>query len=784
MKLRRLTVYIALSLSCGTGQKMVPLPQGTATPSTWFTVTTDDKTFDVANHFQASIEMQISGEPFAQLLGRNLAGYNRFSPTTDLYVDPSTGDTTVDPISYSMAIECYEYSKQPMNNTSFESGAGVALAFGPVQNPMAVGDVDATNLLINRVQQYAKESSSGGPAGKNFVTVPAPLANPYNIFGWPGYFPVFLEFSKFDPSIVPSAGATRGCTFTGGYAAASMGAQVVGDYECGYNSLNLPDREGQVTKRLEPAALGFAAWKQGLWVINYWQVLHDLAGNSITQVADADLPNVGQDGNMVVGRYPDPNDPTGNTMIDGVAGVYLGDIPFEGFQGQTMLDELDNKSVFLTTKLLTGDGSTLGGGFASTKAALAYDYTSPLVWWPASTAVTEKGTDQPPSTLSWQVFPQPTGFVIADGSSDLRGLTALAAGMGEFFALTDFNNSAVGGLPSSRATFDGDPLPADNQIADGEETPHDHALAVIKVALVNTDRLHWDAKHKVLADSATVTGGVATPGSTVTAWVASYSIVALRTALRAIGSSLTLYSNDTPDTLGGATALDVTSFNGGAVPTLSARVTQMIRAQADFILANLVGSDGSVANSYDLAAGKKSSDATTLSSEASVIRGLLDAYLATSDTKYRAGAMKVWADLDKRFWMSDVRAYRTTAGVDDKLTYTPQMFGPLAGALRQYWKLVGNQPGNEQLGAEILERVGRMNKLVLNGWDDANGDNKVQYPTECTKASLQMAERALTGELSHPADGPDRDHDCVQEISVAKLPSALAAQVTLTRRSK
>jgi hypothetical protein len=58
----------------------------------------------------------------------------------------------------------------------------------------------------------------------------------------------------------------------------------------------------------------------------------------------------------------------------------------------------------------------------------------------------------------------------------------------------------------------------------------------------------------------------------------------------------------------------------------------------------------------------------------------------------------------------------------------------------------------------------------------------VQYPEECTGAGLQMAERALTGELAKAEDGGDRDHDCVQEISVAKLPAALAAEVVLKRR--
>ena len=36
---------------------------------------------------------------------------------------------------FSTAVESYEYSKQPMNNVSFESGAGPSLAYGAVMNP-------------------------------------------------------------------------------------------------------------------------------------------------------------------------------------------------------------------------------------------------------------------------------------------------------------------------------------------------------------------------------------------------------------------------------------------------------------------------------------------------------------------------------------------------------------------------------------------------------------------------------------------------------------------------
>ena len=76
----------------------------------------------------------------------------------------------------------------------------------------------------------------------------------------------------------------------------------------------------------------------------------------------------------------------------------------------------------------------------------------------------------------------------------------------------------------------------------------------------------------------------------------------------------------------------------------------------------------------------------------------------------------------------------------------------------------------------------RTNKLVANGWDDANGDNNVQYPDECTGAGLQMAERALTGELSHARRQRRSRPRLRAEIRRRKLPAALAATLVLRRR--
>ncbi|MEO7329404.1 MAG: hypothetical protein ABI193_12545, partial [Minicystis sp.] len=76
--------------------------------STTLAATTSSTRFLTADHMLASIEMQISGEPFAELLGRDVGGYDRFSAQTDNYIDPATGMLGSDPLGFSLAIESYE----------------------------------------------------------------------------------------------------------------------------------------------------------------------------------------------------------------------------------------------------------------------------------------------------------------------------------------------------------------------------------------------------------------------------------------------------------------------------------------------------------------------------------------------------------------------------------------------------------------------------------------------------------------------------------------------------
>jgi hypothetical protein len=123
-------------------------------------------------------------------------------------------------------------------------------------------------------------------------------------------------------------------------------------------------------------------------------------------------------------------------------------------------------------------------------------------------------------------------------------------------------------------------------------------------------------------------------------------------------------------------------------------------------------------------------------------------------------------------------------------------FAMLEASFRDMYELLGNQPGQEVLGQLIQTRLTRLIKLVLNGWDDRNENEVVDYPQECATLAngqphggLQLAERALSGETGSVSDDlntytpatrvitTDRESDCVRNVAAEGLPSALADEI-------
>ena len=769
------------------------MPDAGPTAPIVITATVGSTRFVTREHMLAAGEMQISGEPLAEAMGRDLGNYSRDHLPTDIYFDtaPTSGGPWIDLPGFSTGVESYEYSKQPMNNLALESGAGTSLLFGPLVNPAHVTGAAATDLMATAVQHFASGSNAVGrfvfAAGTFPTNNPSGAINPTgagtaaeNPLGWPGVWPTNHVFASFDPTIAPSGDIALACAITSDDDPGASGALGCADYECDATTLHLTDRASQIEAIITPGADGFSGWKYGLWVLNYLQVMHDSTEAAVTSVDSTDLANVGSPGNQIVGA-DDSGAPT-------AAGTFLGSSDIEGFQAQMFIASIDNRAEDWLMHLSTTDGTTLSG-FASLDAALAYSYASPLRWFPGQIAVTE--------TADASGFPAPS-YTIGSASSNLLDGIGLAMAYAEFYSLTDHGNHDVGGSQPALAYFDGDPFPADNQLPDGEATLHDRALAMLRVELVDLDRLHADPATGVLVDDVMMSGTTPARGTTTTTTNVAYTLLGLRTTLRSLTSQLELYSNNTPDTAAATTPLDSLplAYPGDGTATFGSRVRAMIASEATLLYDHLTDSNGRADVRWAVSANGAIDTQDVLDSYTAAVRGLFAAYLATGDIRYHDRAILVFDHMESVFYDADAQVYGVTAAPVVSVEFTPLRFALLQSTLRDVYELVASRPGGETREPVLEDKLARLDKLVLNGWDDRDHNRLVDWPGECVDVDaaglphggLQMAERTLTGEIGSLQEAlmpgqartatSDREHDCVPEIDDAHLPSALADSIT------
>jgi hypothetical protein len=573
-----------------------------------------DTTFDVRDHFMAAVEMQLSGEPFAQTMGRDLSYYSRDHLPTNLYFDPTIpGDYgRVDIVGFSTAVESYEFSKQPLNNVGLESGAGLAGIFGPVTNPGGLTGASALAELRTLVQSLGASSNGLGLYIHPEVTADDPL-------GWPGIWPTMMPFSSFDPHIVGTDSVSESCSITSDDDPGVTGAIQSDNYECDYTSLHLVDRDAQVSHTVDPGATGWHAWKAALWVLNYLQIMHDTAEDPISTVPEDEMALVGTPGNTILGT-DGPGTPS-------VPGVYLGSSNIEGFQAPMFIEMIQNQVEEWLTQLTTTDGKTLSG-FSSLMDATSYSTSSPLRWFPGSLAVTEVADESG--------FPRPSGFSIVTADSQLLDLAGMLGAYSSLYALTDHANLQTGGSQPARVYFDGSPFADDDQIANGQPTTHDRMLAIMRVLVVNMERMHRDPVTGLPVDVVTMNGTQVSRGTTLSADVAAYTLLSLRTARRAVDSELTLYSNTTPDIEGAPCLMD-------GLPPIAGRpfsmeldsfITSLSTAFYDYF----TDTTGTAYLGFDISLGQPTDDGTNLDAHTAAIRGLLVAYLATGNVMYRERA--------------------------------------------------------------------------------------------------------------------------------------------------
>ena len=746
-------------------------------------------------------EMQTSGEPFAQnFAGRILPYYveSRYSAYTDTYWPPSTtggltAERVTDLFGFTTAVESYEYSKYYVNMIAHQSRAGVSLINGPVLATMP-GATPFDRLRARMVTLIAATAADL----TGYATLPPPSTG-LNDFGFPGIWPSMAAYRSFDVTMAPSQLATTTCKGGApqrGYGGVGQyGGEAVPIYECDYNTLQLSSRS-QAEHVIGPGILGYTTWKEALWAIDFTGRLHDTSSNFVTQVAPQDVPLIAKQGNTIqgVGCPPGCNLVVDANGIDACPvgcepGIFIGSTPLEGMWGLTMVDVMDNAGAWLLSSLATADGTTLTG-LPSVLAAIQYDYGSPLVWFPAAIGVDEQQSSDGDGGLS-DSYPLVGNLAIADATSRSVDLAALAQGFSLFFAMTDGRNAAVGQQIGMQVEFGGADFEADNGEPDGENTAHDRALGIMRVSFVDLDRMHVDPSTGIVVDTATVTGGVVARGTAVTTTSLGHVVVGLRHLLMSCNAAVSQYGAPDPDETkdqGGilnSAPIHPPVTGGGAAPSFSGRVRGVLMAQADFVLNALTDDQGTVRNGATLSNGQwtASTDPTTLESQSAALRVLVEAWFLTQNPAYRDRARAVARTLLTTFWSDPARMFKGQAGGPDDIVMTPERFGWLQQALREIYEAIW-VPGDPLLDRAVLEdRIVRVNKLYLNGWDDLNGDQHVDKPGECLAARMQLGEQALTGEIavnnnSFPVlAGPDRESDCVLNIAYSKTASVLAGEV-------
>ncbi|NOZ08928.1 MAG: T9SS type A sorting domain-containing protein [FCB group bacterium] len=373
-------------------------------------------------------------------------------------------------------------------------------------------------------------------------------------------------------------------------------------------------------KTLNPAAMGQTLMKQYLWAQDMLGAFHDADDNGI----DPDgITSPDFDGGFEF-------DPDNN--------IFFGGDGLDGFIGMVLTAEAINKVKFIISQLAY-DGSSLG-----MVDPMTYDPMNGIKYFPHKIAVTE-------TSVHPMLPPKPDSFTVTDESSQLFDQVSLLWGTLNFKNMMDPNNSSDAQHMAYHSVFDNDPFPADMSQT-GVPGPFDLMKGASKVILQNLFALHYNGDSGTFVDESGLSGGMPAPGSVISTVNAGYLLAIFKQAIEEFAG----------------TPLEEMAYDA-------------LVAQADFLIDNLQGNDGSYYNAFTLGEGADMST-ELVESQAAAVRGLYAAYEATGNGDYLNAADAAYAALIGNFYVPAARAFRTLAGYGMS-TYTPYNFAIIAGALRE-----------------------------------------------------------------------------------------------------
>lgn len=377
-----------------------------------------------------------------------------------------------------------------------------------------------------------------------------------------------------------------------------------------------------------PQAVGMEMLKDSLWAQDYMRFMHSTK-------EDAEIDNVP------------------SSDYDKGADISIGQETTDGFNGQMLTEITWDKMTMLRDSFIY-DGTSLGA-----KLDHSYDASKTPLWLPSSVDVT---------------FSQKNGLnalgdlKVTDGSSTLRSTWMMLWPLAEFYGYSDHRTVNTNQRNGFLAVFDGDPFPVgakENLSGDPlgtvvSDDPFSIAQLLLRMMTENLDEMFFDSNEGTFVD----TWSAGKSGDTITALDAFYTVVTLQIYQRAVDALPVGYASaSSGKPLGTAEGKD-------AIAKLT--------AQSDFILKNMVSTNGLIADSFTI--GKGASGTYSVPTQFAAIRGFDAAFLATGDAKYKDAARKAYLAAEENFFDKDLGIYSNTPGKPAKLS--PWEAGTVSGAIR------------------------------------------------------------------------------------------------------
>ncbi|WP_375749579.1 hypothetical protein [Vibrio sp. HN007] len=441
--------------------------------------------------------------------------------------------------------------------------------------------------------------------------------------------------------------------------------------------------ESSFDKTLNPAATGGIFLKEVMWSQDF------LGGMHVTETeeeVEADSATMDQDGKHSLGV----------SAADGFNGMLLTEMSIDKLQ--------------IIQKMLGFDGTKLGVKFGPD-----YNPENGPIWFAHKVSVEEEKVNGVNAIKALKV---------SDSSSQLRDTWMMLWPTAEFFAFTDQREANTAQNPAFTAVFDGAPFAAApsqnidaNQVNDViADDAFSLASNISNLLFQNIAALHFnDEKGTFVTEYKD-----GQQGDQVDIYDSSYSIVALSIYQRAKDALPVGYAS--------AESGDVNLQSKHGKQALN-----MIVKQADFILANMVAENGLVFDGLTLDKAMTRSGEQSLDAQFATIRGLVAAYLATDDMKYKKAARSIYLAVERNMFDKNINTWAAVPG--QATIHTPYTAAAISGGLREAILHLKNEEGENEPAFELTaltDRYVSWFRGVINGgmqlaeWMGDSGENQIK----------------------------------------------------------